>query len=100
LLPYIGLLIFTHIIKYISFNLVRQEKFITKRWLKNLKEHMEWIMTKDNTPTRFKVELEMNKRVFTQVYFATHLTDLFNQIADEFPKAKILSVIGGGGTAL
>ena len=57
-------------------------------------------MIKDSTPTRFKVELEMNKRVFIQVYFATHLTDLFNQIADEFPKAKILSVIGGGGTAL
>jgi hypothetical protein len=49
-------------------------------------------MIKDSTPTRFKVELEMNKRVFIQVYFATHLTDLFNQIADEFPKAIIENV--------
>ena len=56
-------------------------------------------MAKDSTPCRFKAELEMNNRVFIKIYFAIHLTDLFTQIEDEFPKAKILSVIGGGGAA-
>lgn len=46
---------------------------------------------------RFKVELAMHERVFFKVYFAIHLESLFNQILDEFPKAKILSIIGGGG---
>jgi len=50
----------------------------------------------DATPVRFKAELQMNDRIFIQIYFAIHLEDLFNQIAEEFPKAKILSIIGGG----
>lgn len=57
-------------------------------------------MAKDSTPCRFKAELEMNNRVFVKIYFAIHLTDLFTQIEDEFPKAKILSVIGGGGAVV
>jgi ABC-type molybdate transport system substrate-binding protein len=40
----------------------------------------------------------MNGREFIKVYFAANLTDLFTQIQDEFPKAKILGIIGCGGT--
>ena len=49
-----------------------------------------------NTPMRFKVELQMNDRVFTKVYFAIHLQDLSEQITKEFPKAKVVGAIGGG----
>lgn len=48
------------------------------------------------TPSRFKAELEMNGRVFTHVFFAETLEQLSRQIMDQFPKAKILSIIGGG----
>ena len=48
------------------------------------------------TPMKFKIELQLNDRVFKQTFFATNLMDLFNDIAEEYPTAKILSIIGGG----
>lgn len=44
----------------------------------------------------FRVVLDLHGSVFTKPYHADTLGDLFNQIVDEFPKAKILSIIGGG----
>ena len=43
----------------------------------------------------FKVELSMYKRVFFQRYSCKNLETLFNLILDEYPKAKIISIIGG-----
>ena len=45
---------------------------------------------------KFKVELNMNCRTFTTVIFADTLEQLFNKIADDFPKAEIMSIVGGG----
>lgn len=45
---------------------------------------------------KFKVELLLNSKEFIKVYFADTLTDLFTQIQNEFPKAKIVGIIGGG----
>jgi len=44
---------------------------------------------------RFKVELLMNGRTFHQRYYCLNLEQLFNDIIDEFPNAKIVSIIGG-----
>lgn len=49
-----------------------------------------------NIPMRFKVELFMNQMTFVQIFHAATLGDLSNQILNRFPKAKVLSIIGGG----
>jgi len=45
-------------------------------------------------PMKFKVELLMNERTFYNIYYSANLEDLFNQIIDEYPKAKIVSILG------
>lgn len=44
----------------------------------------------------FKVTLSLHDREFIKRYTADTLANLFEQIQDEFPKAKIITVIGGG----
>ena len=53
-------------------------------------------LTSNITPMKFKAELEMHGRVFTHIFFAHNLMELFSSIEDEFPKAKIITIIGGG----
>lgn len=47
-------------------------------------------------PMRFTVELLWKNNTIKHVFRAVHLEDLCTQIQDEFPKAKVISVIGGG----
>jgi len=53
-------------------------------------------MTSDYSPMRFKVELLLNGREFTHIFYAIHLQELSEKIDTEFPKATILGIIGGG----
>ena len=48
------------------------------------------------TPMRFKVELQLQNMVITEIYHAVTLQSLFEQIQDSHPDKKILSIIGGG----
>lgn len=42
----------------------------------------------------FKVEIEINGRVFRDSFFAENLQELEDKIKRTFPKGKIVSIIG------
>ena len=45
---------------------------------------------------RFKVEVQIKTGVVTKVYITKGLEDLETYIKQDFPKGKIISIIGGG----
>lgn len=55
---------------------------------------MTYIENKNNLYS-FKVELLMNGRIFFERYLANTLQQLSEQIVDNYPTAKVLSIIGG-----
>ena len=44
---------------------------------------------------KFKCELQIGEMVFYHWVYANNLQELSEELLDAFPKAKILSVIGG-----
>lgn len=44
---------------------------------------------------RFRVEIQLNSRLVTKVYFADNLELLDQLVRKDFPKGKIVSIIGG-----
>ena len=58
-------------------------------------EQKNYLTEMGNTPMKFKVELIWKNKTFIHVFRAISLQDLSEQIEDMFPKAKILSAIGG-----
>jgi hypothetical protein len=44
---------------------------------------------------RFKVEIQLASRVVTKVYFAVDLEQLERQVRQDFPKGKVVTIIGG-----
>ena len=47
-------------------------------------------------PMKFKVELIHQQRNITHIFYAFTLGELTDKIKEKFPKAKIVSIIGGG----
>ncbi len=47
-------------------------------------------------PMKFKVEVEWHDTIIKHTFFAHHLEELSEKILDEYPNAKVISVIGGG----
>lgn len=44
---------------------------------------------------KFKVELQIHEMIFIHWFYADNLQELSEEIIDTFPKAKVLSVMGG-----
>lgn len=42
----------------------------------------------------FKVEIELNGRIFSDSYYAKDLQELEDTVRKAFPKGKIISIIG------
>ncbi len=58
-------------------------------------EQKDYLTEMGSTPMKFTVELLWKNTTFKHVFRAISLQDLSEQIEDEFPKAKIISAIGG-----
>lgn len=49
----------------------------------------------ETTICKFKVELMLNGRIFTERFIANNLQDLSEKILNLYPTAKVVSVVGG-----
>jgi hypothetical protein len=56
---------------------------------------MNYIENPNNLIYSFKVEFLMNGRIFFERYNASTLGELSELIVDNYPNAKVISIVGG-----